>query len=241
MMESREPRSIRERLLYEMKHGLYSKADKLPPEEALSEILGISRTQLRDSLSSLEREGFIIRRRGIGTLINKEVLSVMTRMDLEQEFSDMISETGAEPGIALVEIENIPATAQMANKLRVSENTPVIRVTRLLTADGRPAIFCYDHISFRTVKDYSYQQADLEKPIFYFLNKYCGIDVSMDLTVVRPMVADEKLATVFDTEVGQPILHMDEVGYDINCQPVLWSDEYYMDGIIEHTVLRKKI
>ncbi len=43
-------------------------------ESVLSEKLGISRTQLRDILASLDREGFITRAHGVGTIINRHVL-----------------------------------------------------------------------------------------------------------------------------------------------------------------------
>ena len=34
---------------------------------------------------------------------------------------------------------------------------------------------------------------------------------------------------------------MDEVDYDIDGTPVFCSNEYYVDGIIRHTVMRKKL
>ncbi len=240
-MDEQELYSIRERLLYEMKRGAYAQAEKLPAEAVLAVSLGISRTQLRDSLASLEREGFIVRRQGIGTVINRQVLAVTTRMDLEKEFLDMVAETGAKPGIAFVEVDTVFADEEMSKRLLVSANTPVIRVSRAITADDRTAIYCIDYVSFHVVKKYTYHKEDLEKPIFYFLEKFCDISVYMDLTVVRPMVADRRLGELFGIEAGSPILYMDEVGYDIDSRPVLWSKEYYADGIFEHTVLRKKI
>ena len=81
---------IRTRLLAAMQDGIFAHCERLPRESVLAEQLGISRTQLRDSLATLEREGFITRRHGVGTMINRHVLSVQTRMDIEVEFMDMI-------------------------------------------------------------------------------------------------------------------------------------------------------
>ena len=55
----RQSKSIRAQLLTAMQVGEYAHCDRLPRESVLSEMLGISRTQLRDILASLEREGFI--------------------------------------------------------------------------------------------------------------------------------------------------------------------------------------
>ncbi|MBQ1501569.1 MAG: UTRA domain-containing protein, partial [Firmicutes bacterium] len=62
----------------------------------------------------------------------------------------------------------------------------------------------------------------------------------MDLTEIRPAAADKELAAIFKVEVGTPLLFMDEVDYDIKGRPILCSYEYYVDGIIKHTVMRKK-
>ena len=66
-----QTKTIRSQLLADMKDGAYANCDRLPRESILAEKLGISRTQLRDILASLEREGFITRRHGVGTIINR--------------------------------------------------------------------------------------------------------------------------------------------------------------------------
>ena len=62
-------------------------------------------------------------------------------------------------------------------------------------------------------------------------------------------VADDELAAKLDAALsellqvplGAPILHMDEVDYDIDGNPIFCSKEYFVDGIFRHTVLRKKL
>ena len=77
-----QSRTIRAQLLSDMREGRYAACERLPRESVLAEKLGISRTQLRDVLASLEREGFITRRHGVGTIINRHVLNAHTRMDI---------------------------------------------------------------------------------------------------------------------------------------------------------------
>ena len=89
MSQQSPSKTIRAQLLSAMKGGIYANASRLPRESVLAELLGISRTQLRDILASLEREGFITRRHGVGTIINRHVLNANCRMDIEVEFLDM--------------------------------------------------------------------------------------------------------------------------------------------------------
>ena len=233
-------RTIRTQLIADMKDGLYADCDRLPRESVLSEDLGISRTQLRDILASLEREGFITRRHGVGTIINRQVLDVTTRMDIEVEFLDMIRDSGHEPGIAFVQVSDTTADAGIARRLQLPEGTPILRLARLCTADGKPAIYCEDMVEKALVQcDYTIQ--DCKGPIFHFLQKVCGVSSYLDLTEVRPVAADAMLGELLKVPVGTPLLMMDEVDYDIDGKPVFCSTEYFVDGVISHTVLRKKL
>ena len=191
-----QTKTIRSQLLADMKDGAYASCERLPRESVLAEKLGISRTQLRDILASLEREGFITRRHGVGTIINRHVLNVQTRMDIEVEFLDMIRQSGHEPAVAFVRVSDGTADAQVAAQLRIPEDTPIIRIARLCTADGRPAIYCEDVVEKALAKgDYTIQ--DFKLPIFHFLQRFCGIYPYLDLTDVRPAAADAALAEIF--------------------------------------------
>ena len=236
----RQAKSIRAQLLTAMREGEYAHCDRLPRESVLSEKLGISRTQLRDILASLDREGFITRRHGVGTIINRHVLGAQARMDIEVEFLDMIRQSGRTPGVAFVRAADSAADEKTAGQLGIPVGTPMLRISRLCTADGRPAIYCEDLVEKAKIRR-SYTDAELRQPIFDFLQKVCGLSSYLDLTDLRPVAASGDLAEVFQVPEGTPLLSMDEVDYDIDGAPVFVSREYFADGIFRHTVLRKKL
>ena len=74
------------RLLEELRRGHYADAAQLPSELELADVLGVSRTVVRDALSDLERDGYLERVRGIGTLVNRDVVQLKNRMDQKLEF-----------------------------------------------------------------------------------------------------------------------------------------------------------
>jgi len=235
-----QSKTIRAQLLFAMQEGEYAHCDRLPRESVLAEKMGISRTQLRDILASLEREGFITRRHGVGTIINRHVLGSHSRMDIEVEFMDMIRQSGHAPGVAFVEVRDDTADAKIAAQLQIPEGSPILRVCRLCTADGRPAIYCEDVLD-KAIIHSDYTESDLKKPIFDFLRDFCGVYAHLDLTDMRPVVADAHLSKIFDVPEGAPLLNMDEVDYDIDGHPIFCSNEYFADGIFRHTVLRTKL
>lgn len=233
-------KAIRAQLLAAMRTGEYAACQRLPRESVLCVKLGISRTQLRDILASLEREGFITRRHGVGTIINRHVLNAQTRMDIEVEFLDMIRQNGYTPAVAYIRTSEEGADEKTAAQLQLLTGTPLLRVSRLCTADGRPAIYCEDVIEKALIRE-DYTEEDLKLPIFHFLQESCGVYPYLDLTDLRAVPADEKLSGILQVPLGSPLLYMEEVDYDIDGKPVFCSAEYFADGIFRHTVLRKKL
>lgn len=240
-MENEVSKVLLSRLLQEIKEGIYSEADRLPPEVELSQKFGVSRTVVRDSLAVLEREGFINRKQGIGTVINRPVLNVSCRMDLEKEFLEMLSDEGYYAECAWVNQKRILADENVRKKLNLVDGSEVFCVERLITADGCPAIHCTDYICVDLIKKQECNYELLKEPIFTFMESECDAFVKFDVTEMTAVGADDHLSKVFDIEKGQPLLYMDEVGYNFFAVPILHSQEYYMPGILKHTVIRKKM
>ncbi|MEA5059065.1 MAG: GntR family transcriptional regulator [Candidatus Pelethousia sp.] len=238
--EHAQMQSVRMKLLEDMTEGAYRHSEKLPRENVLAARLNISRTQLRDSLAQLEREGFITRRHGVGTIINRHVLAIKVRMDMEIEFTDMIRQSGYAPRLLSVKYETIGAEEAIAERLGLPAEAAVLCVSRLVGASETPAIYCRDYIPLSLVKDASYSEADFREPIFSFLKRFCHVEPYMDITEICPACADAGLADVFGIPEGTPLLYMDELNYDIAGAPMLYSPQYYIGGVIKHTLMRKK-
>lgn len=228
-------------LLADIRDGRFKDTDRLPTETELSAELGISRTQLRDALAILEQDGFISRRRGIGTVINRHVVDLNTRIDLEMEFGTMLRFAGYKSQAVLLGVEVKTNDEMIAEKLQVSLNTPILTVVKLMLADEKPAIFFIDYIAFSIIDDFSYTHADLEHNVFHFLETFCHEEVAYDLTGVKPIIADSRLSEILHIAEGDPILYLNEQAYNIENQVVLYSQEYYADGILDHTIFRRKI
>ena len=62
---------ITERLLSLIRSGHLKVGSKLPPERELAEMLGVSRTMVREALSALQLAGIVERRPGLGTVITR--------------------------------------------------------------------------------------------------------------------------------------------------------------------------
>src|SRR5579875_458725 len=59
------------RLVALIQKGQFLKGSKLPPERELAELLGVSRSAVREGLAALQLAGVVTRRQGAGTTLKR--------------------------------------------------------------------------------------------------------------------------------------------------------------------------
>lgn len=228
-------------LLYEIQSGEYAGRDTLPPEVELAEHFGVSRHILRECLTSLEREGWVTRKHGIGTLVNRDVVHVRTRLDLNYELSNTLEMNGKHAETCQLRSVKVPASAELALQMKIPEGEELLRVSRMIKANGKPGVFCIDYVPTRLIRNPNYHQSDFKPSIFAFLEKFCNTSVETNLAEVRSMPATEEISAALEIPLGYGLLYLGEVGYDLHANPVLYSEEYFIDRVIRHMIVRKKI
>ena len=226
--------------MWEMKEGMFAECERLPRETMLAEKLGISRTQLRDVLAAIEQEGYITRRLGVGTMINRHVLNVKSRMDIETEILDVILNNGYKAEVHFLSAQEDKAEGVVAQKMEISEGTPILSISKVCMADGKPALYFQDFLDKRIIQK-EFVEEDLKRPVFEFLREKCDTAAYMDLTQLRAVAADEETAEILDVPVGTPLLSMEEVDYNIEGNIVFYSRQFFKGGMFEQTVLRKRL
>ena len=228
------------RLIQEMKTGTWANAAQLPRESELAAIMGISRTQLRDILAVLECEGFITRRHGVGTLINRHVLNLPVRIDMEQEFMDMIHAGGHTPSVAFTTAQEQAATEEEAKKLGLTPGTELMYIRKLCTADKKPAIYCEDLFAASLLRAPVTEQS-LRAPVFQLLQENCRLNCFMDVAQLKPVVAEGELAKTLQLAPGTPVLYIEEVDYDVDGNPILFSRQYFVSEYFQYNIIRKRL
>ena len=227
-------------ILSEIRNGKFSGKKFLPPEQELSEVYGVSRNVIRECLTRLEREGWITRKHGVGTLINKQIVSAEPRLDLNYELLQTIRMTGKTASVDFVVHSEIPADHALADYLQRKEGSRVLRVARMIRADHKPSIYCIDYLPMDIISE-RYDVSDLHDNIFEFLRNFCHTDVETNLAEVRAMPVTKEVSDALEVPMTTTLVYLSEVGYDLRSNPVLYSEEYFIDRVIPLTMVRKKI
>jgi GntR family transcriptional regulator len=226
-------------LLDLIEDGTYQPGERLPSEYELAAKLGISRPTLREALHNLEQEGIIIRRHGVGTFITP---GYAHRLESGLERLESILELAARQGLGIrcdgLQVREEPAAPRLADKLQVEPGTPLLRVGRVLLADGMPVAYMEDYTlgtilspadvddGFNgSVLDLLRQKQDLQ-----------GLQVQADIIALN---ADAQLAKKLRIKRGQAVLLVEELLFNHEGKAVEFSRNYFVPEFFRFHVVRR--
>lgn len=229
-----------DRLIAELRSGLYAGSSQLPSEMELAEALGISRTVVRDALSLMEREGYLERVRGIGTLVNRDVLQVENRLDQKLEFYRMIRAAGREPRSDHLMVTRETAPPQLAQRLGLTaEQAPtLVFIRRRILADDTPVLYSTDILPLALFGGQHLDNLDFTRPIFEIVAEYCHINVTKTLARVHAVTGSPGIRRQLGLRPEQALMQLDETCYSRLCKPVLCCQTCYTD-FFDFAIVRK--
>ena len=231
-----------QRLLEELRDGIYAAAAQLPSELELAEALGVSRTVVRDALSELERDGYLERVRGIGTLVNRDVLMVENRMDQKLEFNKMIRAIGRVPHSDNLMVTRETATPELMERLALDpekEHTLVF-VRRRVLADETPVLYSTDILPLALFGGKRLDAIDFSRPIFEIVEQHCRVEVAETLTTLHAVMGTPGIRRQLGVRPDQALLQLDEICYSRTCKPVLCCQTCYPD-FFDFAMVRKLV
>jgi GntR family transcriptional regulator len=218
--------------------GQFPPGSQLPPELELIETLGVSRATLREALRVLEEQGFIVRKRGLGTYVREQ--SIVKDLSINFGISDMITAAGFTPGTREMVIRRDKASGPIASELRLEDGDDLVRVERVRTANDRPVVWSSDIISEALLGGQPVAEDFLAHRSFYsFLSEKVGIQVSRGVARLFATIATSDIARRLSIPKGSAVMRLTQTDYDDADRPILYSIEYHLPDSFVFLVNRK--
>lgn len=213
-------KQLMQRLRNDITAGVYPSGERIPGEQALCEIYGVSRVTVRKALEEIVRGGFLVRRQGKGTFVAQEKI----KRDLSHvtSFSDACAQIGQTAQTRLIERRREPATEEDRVNLDVGKGGDVISVCRLRLSDGEPVMLEFNRFS----AELSYL---LENPLtgsLYALLAAHGLVPNRAVHDISLGRAPEQVARLLGTKTGDALLLLDQVVYDQHDRPLHVSRQW---------------
>lgn len=211
---------------------------QLPSELELMQMLGVSRTTLREALRTLEEQGSIIRRRGLGTFVSQR--SIVKDLSINFGITEMIRQAGFTPKTIQCDVHREAASAKVAGHLEIAEGAPVFIVRRLRLANDTPIVWSDERLPAAILDDRPPDEDELKNESLYdYLEKHHGIRIYQGTAVLRPIPAPKEVAEKLQVPRNSTILLISQTDSDEARRPIIFSEEYHLSDKITFLIHRK--
>lgn len=218
--------------------GRYAPGSQLPTEAHLGEMLGASRTVVREALRVLEEDGLITRRHGVGTFVRAQ--SILKNLNLNYGISDMIRLAGKEPGTKQLAVNHETADQEIAGQLNVAEGSPVLSIERVRTADHKPVVYSIDTIAETLLRGATLDPNRLlAQSVYQILENDFGHTVDYGVARLLPAQASPLVAKHLELAPNSIVLYLVQTDYSALEQPLLYSREYHLPDAFDFMIWRR--
>lgn len=201
--------------------GEIKQGELLPSENKLCEKFNVTRMTVRSAFNNLVKEGYISRKRGIGSivLVNRISDNIGT---IESYTKEMVNK-GYSIITKLISLTIVEADNIIKDKLNLDLGENVWEVKRVRYAEGCPVSYM---ITYMPVKMFPNLKKSDCNSLYNYLDQ-CGYKISTAQRIVEALISTEELMELLELECESPILHIEQVGILEDGEAFEYSHTYH--------------
>jgi len=242
LREDRRPLAMRLRdLMWNMlQEECYRTGDKLPSEDDLAARFRVSRATVREALKILEEERVILCRHGVGRFLAPDPSSVLSEdITRLRSVTEMSRGLGIPITTQVLSLHEEPAKDVVRARLSLEPGSTVIVLERIRLAHGEAIIYSVDVFPTNLVTG----ELNPEKfagSLLSVMEEKWNTRLAYSKTVLSAVVLDSELGRRVGVVDGVPWILMEQVNYDAQDRPILYSTDYHRGDKIQFRVLRRR-
>jgi len=210
--------------------------DQLPSEASIAKDLGVSRNTLREAYVTLENEGVIVRRHGIGTFVAQPPY-IQDSLNEFSPFAQIIQDVGYTPNFKTLSTKIITSPPDVSDVLNQNGTDEVRYIQRLVLADQKPVIYVEDYIPSEIdlqVSSWETFQGNLVEVLAKTLNT----PLHQIQSYIQAQSLSADISEFLELPVGAPILGVRSTIFTQDNQAVTFSKLCFNSEIIELNIVR---
>ena len=183
--------------------------EKIPSENELSSIYGLSRMTVRSVLTDLVKEGLLYRVQGKGTFVAEKIVTVSpSYIGIREQLEKM----GYEVETRIVECQEERSSETVAKKLNLLPGESVFKIKRVRYIKGDPISLHISYINARYKEKLTVEMLEKEQLCVLLSKKKVS-------ETLESVVASNEEAELLAVEKGHPLLLLRDVLYDEISRP----------------------
>jgi GntR family transcriptional regulator len=188
--------------------GSLRPGDAVPSERELAKTHDVSLMTARHALATLEKEGLVDRRQGVGTFVSSPKIHFSKLMSYTEQMRVRSLTVGSKILYAKIIEDEEEATA----RLSISPKSPVIKLERLRRAGGEPFALETCYFSAKHFDGLLSEPLDKES-LFGILERNYDAELAYADEEVDATAADQRTAELLGIPKREPLLRIRQVIY----------------------------
>lgn len=223
--------------------GRYRAGDRIPPEAELVDTLDVSRVTVRAGLARLVERGVLERRQGSGTFLVRPPGGSRLAAGLErlETYTVHAERLGLKLDSRDLDIKAVGAGPEEAAVLEVPGGTPLVKVSRVLLVEERPAAWMVDVVPEDVLGVEKVRERFRPDAMVLDVLVSEGVPVGYSQMFIEAVVIDP------DAQIGRTLglkalsaaLSLAQTMYLIDARPVQWSRDIFLPGHLDLHVVRE--
>lgn len=221
--------------------GEFNPGDKIPSENDLSMKFNVSRLTLRQAISQLNQEGFLISKRGIGTFVttNKDLID-SSCLEVSGFLNDLFYEV-SKVKTKEVKITRLMASRRIKEKLEMDQgDKEVIQIERIRFKGSRSFAYTINYLPIEIGSKINKGEL-YKKPLLQIIEQDLGIPFTEAFQTIEASFASQEVAKKLGVLAGSPILFLERIMYTKGRKPVELVQSSHRGDIYKYFVRLKKI
>ena len=219
----------------------FNPGGKIPSENELAEKFNVSRLTVRQAISQLVQEGFLISRRGDGTFVtNNEHLINSCSLEFTGFMDDLFYQI-SKSKTKSVKIIRMPAPKLIKEKLELDkEDEEVVQIKRVRSLEEKLFAFTINYLPAE-IGTKIIEKDLYKKPLLQILEQDLGIQFTEAVQTIEASFSDQEVSEQLRIASGSPILLVERIMYTKQRKPVEVVQSSYRGDVYKYIVRLKSI
>lgn len=215
-------------ILERIQSGELKPGDQIPTENELAELLNASRPTIRQALNKLVMQGYIVRKKGIGSFVTETKL-VHESTSYLASYHQEAKKHNYEIQTKVLCLETKKADELIAAKLNIKKGKPVTVLTRLRTIpqynQGHPVVLTTVYVPYDKFPDM--ENIDFSNQSFYEILNKNDLGVKYARRELEVILPDKETADLLEINKFEPVIFIASIGKTIDDIVIEYSESFY--------------
>lgn len=231
-------------VLEKIHSGEWSPGDMLPTETNFQDTYSVSRITVRHALDDLEREGYIVKKQGIGTFVAYEKLSY--NLPKLTSFTEDMQSKGYVPGSRLLDLYITQNSSVAKNCMGLETDAPLLYMRRLRTLNNEAlgvhdaffnlALLDHDAISAAIDNGSLQDELDNNASFYSILENRYGIVIGYADESIEAVSCPQDVASQLESRSNIPIILLKRTTYSTDDSVIEYVKMYNRADMYKYAI-----